>query len=79
MQYSKCKLVPDILSFAFCTLYFALYISNFAEDNLHFAEDNLHFEFCTVNLAVLPSSSYLINSNPKIKTEQLTSICTMAL
>ena len=72
MQYSKCKLVPDILSFAFCTLYFALYISNFAEDNLH-------FEFCTVNLAVLPSSSYLINSNPKIKTEQLTSICTMAL
>jgi len=59
MQYSKCKLVPDILSFAFCTLYFALYISNFAgsalhfsEDNLHFAEDNLHYsilhyEFCT--------------------------------
>jgi len=59
MQYSKCKLVPDILSFAFCTLYFALYISNFAGSALHFSEDNLHFEFYTMNFALLPTSCYL--------------------
>ena len=47
---------------------------------LHFAVYILHFElFPSILLIESYSSSYLTNSKPKIKTELLTSVWTMAL